>query len=96
MRTDARETAATTTQTSWKRELAHAIREPDELIELLRLSERFRESARRAAKVFPLVVPREFVRRMEPSNPDDPLLRQVLPLDAGAGDHERGQARRLK
>jgi L-lysine 2,3-aminomutase len=30
---------------------------------------------------FPLRVPRGFVARMRPGDPDDPLLRQVLPLD---------------
>lgn len=29
---------------------------------------------------FPLKVPRQFVDCMEPGNPDDPLLRQILPL----------------
>ena len=81
MRTDARSTTSGTLQVSWKQELARAVRDPDELVDLLRLPDRFRECARRAAELFPLVVPRDFVRRMEPGNPDDPLLRQVLPLD---------------
>lgn len=32
------------------------------------------------ARTFPLRVPRGFVSRMQPGNPDDPLLRQVLPI----------------
>ncbi|NBW89513.1 MAG: hypothetical protein EBR51_06330 [Gammaproteobacteria bacterium] len=38
--------------------------------------------ARRAAEVFGLRVPRSFVARMRVGDPHDPLLRQVLPLDA--------------
>ncbi len=38
------------------------------------------EPARAAARLFPLRVPRAFVARMRKGDPDDPLLRQVLPL----------------
>jgi EF-P beta-lysylation protein EpmB len=41
-----------------------------------------RESAHRASRLFPLLVPRSYLARIEPGNPGDPLLRQVLPLDA--------------
>lgn len=64
----------------WKRLLAAAIRDPDELCDLLQLPDRFREPARRSARLFPLLVPRGFVDRMRVGDPDDPLLRQVLPL----------------
>ena len=66
----------------WKRALAEAVRDPDELVDLLALPESLREGARRAARRFPLVVPRGFLARMRPGDPADPLLRQVLPLDA--------------
>ncbi len=62
------------------RSLAEAIRDPDELIAELGLSDDLREPARRAAKDFPLIVPRSFVARMRKGDPHDPLLRQVLPL----------------
>ncbi len=65
----------------WKQALAAAVREPDELVARLQLDDRFREGARRAAELFPLIVPLDFVARMRPGDPDDPLLRQVLPLD---------------
>jgi len=39
------------------------------------------EPARRAAGLFPVFVPLSFLRRMQPGNPADPLLRQVLPID---------------
>lgn len=64
----------------WQESLASAIRDPDELCDILGLPDSFREPARKASKSFPLIVPRSFVQRMEFGNPADPLLRQVLPL----------------
>ncbi len=69
---------------AWKQALANAIRDPDQLIDRLELDDRFREGARRAAQLFPLVVPLDFIARMRKGDPDDPLLRQVLPLDLEA------------
>lgn len=67
--------------TDWRSELRQAITEPEELLEILRLPKsRWLTGARLAAREFPLKVPRGFVARMKPSNPHDPLLRQVLPL----------------
>src|SRR5579872_1478252 len=64
----------------WHATLAGAVRDPDELIDLLGLGEEFREPARRAARLFPLLVPRSFLERIRPGDPRDPLLAQVLPL----------------
>lgn len=64
----------------WQRALADVIRDPAELLERLQLDPALLPAARRAAELFPLRVPREFVARMTPGDPDDPLLRQVLPL----------------
>ena len=66
----------------WKRALAGAVHNPDELITLLELPESLRKGARRAARRFSLAVPRSFIARMRPGDPEDPLLRQVLPLEA--------------
>lgn len=66
----------------WQQELARAITDPAELVELLRLDPALVEPARRVARAFPLRVPRGYVARMRPADPTDPLLRQVLPLDA--------------
>jgi EF-P beta-lysylation protein EpmB len=74
--------AASTRAEPWKRALADAVRDPDELVDLLGLPETLRAGARRAARLFPLVAPRSFIARMRPGDPADPLLRQVLPLDA--------------
>lgn len=68
----------------WSALLAGAIRDPDELCDLLRLPEELRPGARVAAKLFPLLVPRDFAALMRPGDPNDPLLRQVLPLAAEA------------
>jgi EF-P beta-lysylation protein EpmB len=67
---------------TWHRELAAAIRDPDELIDRLGLSDSLLEPARRAARLFPLLVTESYAKRMQPGDPRDPLLRQVLPLDA--------------
>lgn len=64
---------------NWRRMLAEAVRDPDELCRLLRLPEELREPARRSAELFPLVAPRSFLNRIEPGNPNDPLLLQILP-----------------
>lgn len=66
----------------WHRSLAEAIRDPEELIAVLQLGDEYREPARRASRLFPVLVPRSYLQRMQPGDPDDPLLRQVLPLDA--------------
>ncbi len=64
----------------WGRVLAEAVRDPDELLDLLQLPDEYREPARRAARLFPLLAPRGYVERMQPGNARDPLLLQVLPL----------------
>ncbi len=66
----------------WQASLAQAITDPAELLNILGLDPALLPAAQVAAKLFPLRVPRGFVARMEHGNPDDPLLRQVLPLGA--------------
>jgi EF-P beta-lysylation protein EpmB len=63
----------------WQRELAEAVRDPDELCEMLGLDPRIAVEARAAGGDFPFLVPRSFVARMTPGDPADPLLVQVLP-----------------
>ena len=65
----------------WHRSLAEAVREPAELLQALQLSDLAECFSSKAAGEFPLVVPRSFLARMATGDPDDPLLRQVLPLD---------------
>ncbi len=66
---------------SWQQALKEAIRDPIELCRALRLSAEYESAAVRAAESFPVFAPREYVARMRPGDPRDPLLRQVLPLE---------------
>lgn len=67
---------------AWQRLLARAITDPTELLALLGLDPAL--AARAPAGRFPLRVPRGYVARMRRGDPADPLLRQVLPIDAEA------------
>jgi L-lysine 2,3-aminomutase len=64
----------------WQEALKLAVRDPERLCELLQLPAACCESARQAEHSFPLFAPLEYVRRMQPGDPTDPLLRQVLPV----------------
>jgi EF-P beta-lysylation protein EpmB len=66
----------------WQRELAEAVRDPVELLQRLELDAGLLPAARRAAALFPLRVTRHLLDLMRRGDPTDPLLRQVLPLDA--------------
>jgi L-lysine 2,3-aminomutase len=66
----------------WKSELSRSVTSIGELLELLGLKNTQLGASQRAAEDFPLRVPRAFVSRMEPGNPQDPLLAQVLPIDS--------------
>lgn len=66
----------------WQIALAQAITDPAELLDVLGLGPEWLPAARIAGRAFPLRVPRGFVARMRRGDPDDPLLRQVLPLAA--------------
>lgn len=65
---------------AWQSALAHAIRDPADLLVAVGLGREWLPAAEAAARLFPLRVPRGFVRRMRRGDPHDPLLRQVLPL----------------
>ncbi|GAB3385580.1 EF-P beta-lysylation protein EpmB [Lysobacter fragariae] len=58
------------------------MRDPRELLALLGLDPSSLGISDEAARQFPLRVPRAFVARMRHGDAADPLLRQVLPLDA--------------
>lgn len=68
--------------TPWRQALRTAVRDPAELCRLLELPASLLPAARRAAEAFGLFVPRGYLARMRKADPSDPLLRQVLPLDA--------------
>ena len=67
---------------AWQRALAQAIQDPRELLRLLQLETQLPVATDPQALQFPLRVPRGFAARMRVGDPLDPLLRQVLPLDA--------------
>jgi len=63
----------------WQRQMAEAISDPDELLRLLDL-EHLTPSVAQHLNEFRLKVPMAFIQRMRKGDPDDPLLKQVLPL----------------
>lgn len=68
--------------THWQTTLANAIREPAELLQYLNLPGSLLNGAIAANATFALRVPLGYCQRIEKGNPNDPLLRQILPLDA--------------
>ena len=62
---------------AWRRELARAVTDVGELLDLLALSAEQVDAARGTG--FALRAPRPYIARMRRGDPRDPLLRQVLP-----------------
>ena len=67
-------------QQGWQRDFAAAVTDPAELLQLVGLDQHWLEPAQRAASLFPLRVTRSYIARIKAGDPQDPLLRQVLPL----------------
>jgi EF-P beta-lysylation protein EpmB len=67
---------------AWQNELSQAICDPLQLCRTLNLDPRLVVGSRLAGAQFRLRIPRGFVRRMRAGDPNDPLLRQVLPLSS--------------
>ena len=67
---------------AWQKALADAITHPEALFNYLELDKNLLPAAQRAAQQFSLRVPWGYAALMEKGNPADPLLRQVLPIDA--------------
>ena len=66
----------------WQQLWRQAIRDPGELLARLDLQPAALGVSEAALQQFALRVPEGFVARMRPGDPADPLLRQVLPIDA--------------
>ncbi|MEA2078632.1 MAG: EF-P beta-lysylation protein EpmB [Pseudomonadota bacterium] len=64
----------------WQILLAQAITDPEQLLRELKLPQSLLPAAVRASSAFKLRVPRGFLARMRQGDPQDPLLRQILPL----------------
>jgi EF-P beta-lysylation protein EpmB len=65
--------------THWQKSLSNLITDPKELCQLLALDLHTLVNEH-AITEFSLRVPRSFVARMEKGNPQDPLLKQILPI----------------
>ena len=70
---------STDDRSAWKRELAQAFTRPADLLRHLGIERTKAGEMRAAAADFPMLVPRGFAALMQPGNPRDPLLVQVLP-----------------
>ena len=64
----------------WKTELSHCVNSIDELLNQLGLKAEDLNATEQAANEFSIKVPQSFVQLMEYGNPNDPLLKQVLPI----------------
>jgi EF-P beta-lysylation protein EpmB len=66
----------------WKAELSNCIRSIDQLLQLLGLNSKDIAASPIASQDFPIKVPQHYAQLMEYGNPQDPLLKQVLPIEA--------------
>lgn len=73
------EDVAATDEPRWRSELRQAIRDPFDLCRRLGLPESIATEATAACGDFPLFVTPSYLACIKPGDPDDPLLRQVLP-----------------
>ncbi len=64
----------------WREAMKTAIRDPIGLCRAVDLSPEVQEAAIRASRDFPVFAPLGYVTRMRHGDPNDPLLRQVLPV----------------
>lgn len=76
----------------WREDLRSAFGSVQELLAALELDSRDL-GADEGSMDFPLRVPRSFVRRMKKGDPNDPLLRQVLPTLLEKEPHSPGYSR---
>ena len=65
---------------SWQKELANAVKNPSELLELLKIPNNSSLISDPARKQFPMIVPHPFINKMKKGEINDPLLKQVLPV----------------
>lgn len=65
---------------SWQKELANVVTDPKELLELLSIDPNTYLHHFKARQLFPVRVPRPFIKKMKKGDISDPLLKQVMPL----------------
>lgn len=86
MTTDLKTTPHTITdKAAWQLALANAITKPIDLLNMLDLPSDLANDL--ATKNFPFFITHSFAHRIQKKNPADPLLRQVLPIDAENKHH---------
>lgn len=66
--------------TSWQKELANAVKDPKILLESLAITPEHYQQHFKARQLFPVLVPKPFIARMQRGDINDPLLKQVMPL----------------
>ncbi|MFT5083336.1 MAG: EF-P beta-lysylation protein EpmB [Lentisphaeria bacterium] len=75
-------TLATWQSLSWQEELSQLVTDPRELLERLELDPALLAKAELAHKAFPLRATQSYVNRIKVGDPNDPLLKQILPIGA--------------
>ncbi|MBF2755700.1 MAG: EF-P beta-lysylation protein EpmB [Gammaproteobacteria bacterium AqS3] len=74
----------------WREQLRSAVRSGDELLVRSGIDAALSEQQRRAAEQFPVLVPPGLLARIRHGDVDDPILNQVLPLDAETAPQPAG------
>ncbi len=64
---------------SWQQQLARALNRPQQLLDYVGLPANSLGYSEKMLEQFPVRVPHAYADRIAPSDPDDPLLRQVFP-----------------
>ena len=65
---------------SWQKELANVVTDPKKLLEMLNIEPKKYLLHFKARKLFPVRVPRPFIKKIQQGDFNDPLLKQVMPL----------------
>ena len=66
-------------QSNWRTEISEAFRTPFELLTYLGLEDSELRTKTDSYQEFKMLVPRSFVAKMKTGDPNDPLLKQILP-----------------
>lgn len=64
----------------WQQALSNALSDPKELVSLLPHLRDQLQAIQTASQDFKLLIPRDYLSKIDPCNPEDPLLKQVLPI----------------
>ncbi len=68
-------------QTRWQKDLREVITEPEKLLKMLDIAAEDYKQHFKARQLFPVRVPKPFIKRMKKGDINDPLLKQVMPLN---------------